>query len=221
MIKLEEIENAGHIVIVTNNATFPLANVVYSYLLTLHKKISLTSVEPITRKFAFLPWFDKVRFQLPASVDMQLNVEQESIALYRFFQEKSIKINTKMATSFYAALLLEDEKESVLYDGEKLLIIDELLKLGANSEVCYSFLREQKSLALFRLKALIFAEFILKDEGKTAQVHLNDSMLKQSGANLQDALKIAVELLEIVHVEYVVVFDQNNKEIFRKRGREI
>lgn len=216
MVELNQIKESKHIVLITDNETFPLANALYSYVLMLHKKVSLVASEDIDKKFAFLPWFDKVRKEIPSSSDLQIKITLDTLDVLEAFQLQSIKINTKMATSLYSSFLIEDEPQSVLCKDKALTAMSELVLLGADCKVCYEALRKSKSLALFRLKAQMFASFILKDEATLAEVYIDQQMLKQSGAELADAFLIAQELLEIVHVNKVVLVEKNKNKILKE-----
>ncbi|MDH4945356.1 hypothetical protein [Sulfurimonas sp. C5] len=220
MVDLNQITQSKHIVLITDNETFSLANVLYSYILTLHKKVSLISNENIAKKFAFLPWFDKVRSQVPGSSDLEIKVDLQTLKLFQEIQLSEVKINQKMATAFYSSFLIEDELHSILCNNEKLTVLGELILLGADVTECYKALRMSKSLALFRLKAVMFANFGLQDEATVAEVYVDDTSLKQSGASIEDAIVIAKELLEIAHVNKVVLVKQDENKILKEIKEE-
>ncbi|QOP41661.1 hypothetical protein [Sulfurimonas marina] len=216
MIELSKIKESKHIVLISDNKSFSLANVLYSYILTLHKKVSLVVDEELDRKFAFLPWFGKVRKQVPSSCDLEIKISLDTLGVYEEFQSESIKINAKMATAFYSSLLIEDEIKSVLCESKKLSVLSELIVLGADCQLCYRFLRESRSLALFRMRAEMFANFLLKEDGTLAEVYIDDEILKKSGASLEDAFFISKELLEIVHVDRVVLIKQDENKVIKE-----
>ncbi|MFT7859865.1 MAG: hypothetical protein ABXS93_02905 [Sulfurimonas sp.] len=213
MIENTQIAQSKHIVLITNNETFALSNALYSYILTLHKKVSLISEEKIEKKFAFLPWFDKVRKQIPSSKDLSLEPRLETLELYKELQTLGIKINAKIATSLYSSLLIEHQENDILCDSEKLTAMGELITAGADAQTAKEFLLYSNSLARFRLKAMIFAGFVLKDEARVAEAYIDDMMLKSSGADLEDAINISRELLEIAHVQKVVLVKQDEEKI--------
>lgn len=216
MIELNQITQSKHIVLIANNETFSLANVLYSYILTLHKKVSLVSTNNIDKKFAFLPWFDKVRNQVPSSCDLTIELSLDTLTLYQQFQSESIKINAKMATAFYSSFLIEGESNTLLCESEKLAVLSELILLGADCKLSYRSLRESRSLALFRLKAALFANFVLKEDATVAEVYIDDEILKKSGAGTEDAFFVSKELLEIVHVQKVVLIKQDENKILKE-----
>lgn len=210
MINQSDIQQSSHIAIITDNASFALANVLYSYILSFHKKVSLVSKESIESKFIFLPWFDKVRSNVPTSADCEIVVDFEVLDFFYFLKEQNFKINAKIATSLYATFLLEDENGKILLcNSEKLLVLAQLQEMQADSKVCYEYLRERKSLAFFRLKSYMFANLVLKKNATLAQTFIDETILKQSGATLQDAYKVCRELLEMVHVKNVQLLKQN------------
>ena len=94
--------------------------------------------------------------------------------------------------------------------------MSELIAFGADCKTCNEFLKSSKSLALFRLKSLLFANFVLKNEAKVVEVYIDEVMLKQSGANLEDALLVAQELLEIIHVHKVVLIQKDENKILKE-----
>ena len=107
IIDLENINSAKHIVITTDNAAFANASALYSYILTLHKKVSLHNSEALESRFSFLAWFDKSRIKMPTSGDEVITMSSGTRELYEFFVSNKIKINAKMATALYAGLLQE------------------------------------------------------------------------------------------------------------------
>ncbi|MEJ2372627.1 MAG: phosphoesterase, partial [Sulfurimonas sp.] len=85
MVELNQINESKHIVLIADNETFSLANALYSYVLSLHKKVSLVMNENIDKKFAFLPWFDKVRKEIPSSSDLEIKVTLDTLDLFEAF----------------------------------------------------------------------------------------------------------------------------------------
>lgn len=205
MDDLEQIQHHKHIVIIANNETFPLANALYSYILTLHKKVSLTMTEEVDKKFGFLPWFDKVRLQIPSSYDYKIELSENHYEIYQWFEEHGVKINVKMATAFYSAFLLDPEQNhKVLY---------ELDELGAQKDICIKYLKESEPLCLFRLRAYMFERFVLENSAQTLKAYVNDEMLGKSGASVRDAHVVAKELLNMVHVNKVVLVQEDTNKI--------
>jgi phosphoesterase RecJ-like protein len=212
LIDLEEIAKAKYIVIVTNNDTFCNASALYTYMLQLHKKVSLFSEFEIKKCYAFLPWFDKVRHNRPTGAEYSIDVQENS--LVSFFHDNQIKINQKMAQSLYAGLLQKAEAlQNRHLDGMFFAQMSELIDLGAQHEVCVSELFQQNSLALFRLKAKMFENMLLKDDATQSFFLYKEEYLQESGATMQDVYTVMQESLGIAHVKQAVLVDKNNKII--------
>ncbi|SFV54747.1 FIG146085: 3'-to-5' oligoribonuclease A, Bacillus type [hydrothermal vent metagenome] len=215
-INIEKITNAQHILIVADSAAFANASALYSCILTLHKKVSLQNSEPLNVNLSFLPWFDKSRLHRPSTADYIIEVDSDTLELYKFFIKNTFKINQKMATALYAGLLDRyDNFKSDECDGTIFTLISTLLGLKANKKICHEFLLQRVPLAYMRLKERLLKSLILKDEARHAFVSICDDDLKSSNTELIDAYKIMKEFLTIVHVEKVTLLksDENNKII--------
>lgn len=215
-INIEKIKSASHVLLVTKNDSFANSSALYSYILTLHKKVSLEVVEPLDNKFSFLPWFDKARQNRPSTADLIIEVESETIELYKFFDENSIKINQKMATALYTGLFIRyGAFMSSDCDGTIFAVVSRLLELKADKNMCYEFLCNRVPLSYMRLKEKLLKSLLLRDNAKHAFISVSDEDLKSSGATLTEATKIMNEFLKIVHLERVTLLksDANNKII--------
>ncbi len=76
----ETIENAEHIVLIAHinpdADSLGAASAMYTHLMRLEKKVTLFCVtERINPRLAFLPWFDKIRHQFPASADLAIGFD--------------------------------------------------------------------------------------------------------------------------------------------------
>jgi len=216
LIDSEQISNAKHILLITNNRSFANSSALYSYLLTLHKKVSLQNVEALDKNLSFVPWFEKARSVRPSTADYIIEVDDESLALYEFFTTHSIKINQKMATALYAGFYTRyDTFMSEDCDGTIFAVISALLELKADKKRCREFLSYRNSLAFTRLKVRLYNTLLLKESATHAFVSISDEDLKSSGAHLSDAYEILYEFLKIVHVKRVTLLksDENNKII--------
>ncbi len=217
LIDIKKFEESGHILLVTDNASFTNASVLYSYVLTLHKKVSLFSGEPLHTSLSYLPWFDKCRNSLPSSAEQSIRVDSDAQALYYFLKEHSIKINKKMATALYAGYLWQfDGFRSSKIDGTIFADVSELITLQAEYKKCQHFFYNEKPLAFFRLKSLLFARLLLTSDATVAQILISDDDLKQTGASMDDAYEIMKEALQIAHVQEVVLVKDDNREILRR-----
>jgi len=214
MINIQTIKEAKHICIKTQSDSFSNASALYTYILTLHKKVSLVSSESIDTKFSFLPWFDKVREMTPSSADVILDVNSKTKELYDFFAINDIKINKKMATSLYASLLMEynnfhkrDTNETVF------TLASELITLNAEYKLCREYLNNRVGLYEFRLKSILFKNFILTDNARAVEVFICNDDLRQTGAILSDVYPLLEEFFTLVHVKEVTLkkSDEKNK----------
>ena len=215
LIPIEQIDASKHILIKSDKESLAQASVLYSYFLTLHKKVSLYS-ENMDTKFSFLPWMDKVRENRVSSADMEIDSNIEILDLYNFLQDNALKINAKMATALYAGFLKRYKNlmaEDV--DGTVFAALSQLITLGADHKLCIKELYKSVPLRIIRLKSILFEKFLLQENAKVACVSINDGGLLASGASMQEAIDAAAELLNVVHVEevHLVKSDENNKII--------
>jgi len=216
LIPLKKIELAKHIVLICKEESFANANALYTYILTLHKKVSLVSDETFMSKYAFLPWHDKVRSHVPASSDMILEVSVDTLDLYAFFNENSVKINQKMATSLYAGLMMQyDCPKRSNCDSIVFTAFSELIKLGAEYKQCVKYLQNWQALSSLRLKGILYTNMSLCENATVAEVYVCDADLKRSGADMKEAKRIMSDFLSLAHVQEVRLLksDANNKII--------
>ncbi len=213
-MKIEEIQSAKHILLIANSSTFCNASALYTYILTLHKKVSLQVSEPLDKNLSFLPWFDKARKRSESNADLVIEVDDDVKALFNLLQVYKIKINIKLATALYSSLLKRYRSfRSEDCDGTVFAIASELISLKADYKTSHDFLQKRVSISSFRLKAIFFKEMIFVEEATHVKLFLSESILKASGASLQEAIEIMNEILTIVHVEKVTLYksDENNK----------
>ncbi len=76
----QAIDNARHIVLIAHinpdADSLGSASAMYTHLLRLEKKVTLFCVtERINPRLSFLPWFDKIRHQLPAKADLAISFD--------------------------------------------------------------------------------------------------------------------------------------------------
>ena len=216
LIPLQKIQNASHILMRVNSDSFANASVIYSYILTLHKKVSMSYEKDIDNKLSFLPWFSKLRGVSPSSADLVLDISSDSKELFLFLKEHKIKINQKMATALYAGLLKQFASfTSTQCDGTIFAMASELISLKAEYKICLDYLQKRVSLSSLRLKAILLKNLLLKDDARKAYLHICDEDMKVSGGTLEDAYLIMREVLNLVNVSEVLLVktDENNKII--------
>ena len=216
MLNIEKIKESKHIVIKTNNDSFANASAIYSYILTLHKKVSLYHEEDIDARLAFLPWFSKLKKIAPSSADLVIDISEEVLEYCVFFTSNEIKINKKMATSLYAGLLMRyDNFNSSETNGMVFAFASQLIELGAERKIAQKQIVKSDSLALFRLKAILYKSMLLVENATQVELYINDEELKSSGATIKDAIKITQDVLCLAHIEKVTLkkSDANMKTI--------
>jgi len=215
LIPLEQIQKYKHIVIECDDNTFPQASILYSLMLVLHKKVSLFSMEKVER-FSFLAWSDKIRLNLPSSGEYSINAEIDIVKLYIFFKENGLKINSKMATAFYAAYLKRyDNLLSSECNGTVFANLSELIEYGADHNLALKELTQKVPLSTFRLKSIVYKKLLLQNNASKAYVSLEDKDFKESGAQWDDVFEIAKEILTLVHIQevFIVQSDKNDNII--------
>ncbi len=213
-IDLQKVEQASHILLITDNSSFLNASVLYTYLLTLHKKVSLQTKEELDKMFSFVSWFDKARKITNSNAEYTVEVSDDTQALYNFLQENEIKINQKMATSLYAGMLEQFQAfRSAECDGMVFATVAQLIALKAEYKKCTAHLLYSQPLSFLRLKSLLLGMLTLKEEGSIAELFVSDKQLQESGAKLKDAYSLMDEALKLVHVKEVrlIKSDENSK----------
>jgi len=209
MVSLKAIEKAKNITILTDDDSFGDASALYTYILRLHKKVSLVSPErELHKKISCIPWFEKVKKTVNASSDLSIDLRKNQGSLYELFQVNSVSINEKMATALYASYL---QKPECYTQKKNIFALAELLRLKANHEVCMRDLKKNLPLSLFRLKAILFARLVLHENAQVAIISLEEEDFQKTGATMYDLDVIMQEVLNIAHVQRVVVVDAENE----------
>ena len=213
-IDLQKIQEASHILIIVDNSSFFNASALYSYILTLHKKVSLQTRVELPRQYSCVAWFEKVRPLAKSNADYSIEISSDTQYLYNFFVENKIKINQKMATSLYAGMLEEFHAfQSSKCDGTVFATVSQLIELKAEYKKCKEHLLYRESLSFVRLKSLLLGTLTLEEEASVALLFLSERQLQESGARLEDAYRLMHEALRVVHVKEVrlIKSDEENK----------
>ena len=219
MLEINKILEASHILITTDNSSFANANALYSYVLTLHKKVSMQYIENIDTNLSFLPWFEKARSSKAVSAEYTLTASADSKALFVFFKENNIKINSKMATSLYTGLLKRyDSFSSDDCDGTIFAISSELIALNAEYLLANQYMRKRVPLSYFRLKALLFKSMLLVESATVAELYVSELELQESGASMKDVYLLMKEPLNLVNVSKVMLYeyDKNKRTLIKE-----
>ena len=209
---IKEAEKAKHIVIKCEPEYFPQASVLYSYFLTKHKKVTLFMPKE-SSQFSFLAWYEKRRTLEIQSADCNIDANVDILTLYSFLKKEELTINKKMATALYAAILKRYDNFTVKNcDGTLFAIVSELINSGADHDMCITRMYGQKPLSFFRLKALVYKKFLLKENASVIEVVLSESDFQESGASWEMLKEIAKELLKVVHVHEVRIMKSDEKD---------
>jgi len=204
---LKDIKDARHVLIIVKDDIFlPSASALYTYVLQLHKKVSLVCLcKEVDEKFSFLPWFEKIRESAPSSADFVVELDEEIFDLYDFFEINGVKINQKISTALYASILIRyDGFTSKNIDAKIFMDASKLLSYGADHKRCVEVLN-RTTLARLRLKSIMLRKMLLKDGAKEAFFSLDEDDLKSSGATLSDAKLIIKEALKLEYVQKVIL----------------
>jgi len=215
-----DIDHAKHIVIRSDSSSFANANALYSYILSKHKKVSLVVTQKIDARFSFLPWYAKRRENIPASADLIIDMQPDTIALYDILKKKSVTINQKMATALFAGLL-EFTEGFFHANGTAFAVASELIELKADYLTCKEFLQKREPLSLFRLKSLLYENMCQSANAQIMNVYISDEDLKCSGATEQDVERLLKEVLKIVHVKEVRLYKSDDKNKILKSIKEV
>lgn len=212
---LNKITKAKKVMILSHRDSLALSSALYTYVLMQHKSVSLICEdESIETRFSFLPWFEKIKTKKILSADLEIEVRFSSLEFFAYLKNSSIKINKKMATALYGALIQEsDGFLNPDANGMVFAVAKELIESGAEYKLCTKHLLQTKSLALLRLKSLMFKSMILKNSAKEAIFKIDENDLKSSGASLRDCDEVLKEALHLPSVEFAVLKDSRDKII--------
>jgi len=212
---LQRIKEAKKVMIVSNAKSLALSSALYTYALMHHKSVSLVCEdENLDVRFSFLPWFDKIKSKKILSADLEVEIDFSSLEFFMHLKNEPLKINKKMATALYAGLLQEsDGFINPDANGMIFAMAKELIDSGAEYKLCTKKLLQTKSLALLRLKSLMFKTMVLQNNAKTAIFSICDEDLKSSGATMKDCNEVLEEALHLPWVELAVLKNSKNKVI--------
>ena len=218
---IQKIDNSKHIVLLLPNGcsvkTFGCASAFYTYILTLHKKVSLyIEKNNFDNNLSVIPWFDKVRTSFVSSSDLTISFEDKQeldispLKLYDFFIENSIKINQKMATALYASVLdYSDNFVGQNVNGILFAMVARLIELKADHIRCNKMLVDYQKYSSIRIKGRILNDFELIKDAKVAVFRFDDTMLKAYGATIKDVQICAKEILHLPTVKILMlVFEE-------------
>ncbi|MEA3228719.1 MAG: phosphoesterase, partial [Campylobacterota bacterium] len=208
---LKKIESARHIEIVVDTEFLFVGSALYTYILTLHKKVSLVcKSSDIDYKYSFLPWFGKIKKSDTPSADLSLKLSISTQNLYNYFEKSDIKINKKMATALYGGML--DESDGFRNSKIGALFFDttsRLIKSGADYRLCQKFIVEFTPLSLLRLKSILLHNMVLVNSAKVALFFISDEDLQSTGSNVREAQKIIKDAFGLPYVETAILLNSD------------
>lgn len=127
--------------------------------------------------------------------------------LYEVFESNNIKISKNMAMCLYVGVY----DDSIAFttprvDSETFRVINTLVKTGIDPSYISDNLLRRDSLARYRIMPKILNTLSLSNEGRVATVYLEDSWLKETGAEVSECDDIVNMVLNIAVVEMVAYF---------------
>ena len=209
---IQDIQTKKHIEIVVEQEKFLFsASLLYSYLLTLHKKVSFFYGEKVDYKFTFLPWIDKIKTTPTPSAELSIVVDFSAKELFEYLESLDIKINKKMATALCAELIYKSKNFlSDEVDGITFALLSKSIELGAEYKTCKDCLLLHKPLSYLRLKAKMLDSMVLKKDATIAEFVINDELLTQTGATVWMAHEIAQEAYALPYVKEIKIIKEYN-----------
>ena len=216
---IKQIQCATHIEIEVTEECLALGSAFYTYILTQHKKASFVcKTKDINLKYSFLPWFEKLRTTNYSSADLSLQIEGSAKEFFEIFSTLDIKINAKMATALYGALILEtDNFTNTKLSGTYFAIASKLVESGADYRLCIENLVKRATLSEFRLKAIMFKKMCLKESARVAFFEISEDDLKSSGTTIEDAELIMKDSFNLAYVEKaVLIYEKKKKKTIEK-----
>lgn len=220
---LEEISQARHVSIVVNTENLCVASALYTYILTLHKKVSLVCKEEhVAYKYSFLPWYEKIKTSDSPSADLTIALEILAVELYEFFQSKGISINKKMATALYAGILSDTQGFHPNHiNGINFAVSSDMIKFHADYKLVHKHMTDFTTLSSLRLKSRMLENMLLVEDARVALFTLSTEDLKFSGASLAEALENTKEAFLLPFVESVILLDSERNDVVKIIDKEI
>ena len=221
---IKKISDAKHIEIVVEKEYLYVGSALYTYILTLHKKVSLVCKEKeLGYAFSFIPWFEKIKKTDTPSADVSIKLDISSKEFYEYFKKSALPVNKKMALALYSALVYEtDGFTNSKLDGTIFAISSELIDAGADYKLAYEHIINYTSLAFLRLKSIMLGKMCLVNDTKVVLFYLRTDDLKASGTTQADAQKVMREAFSLPYVETAILLDSNQEnEVIKIINKEI
>lgn len=122
--------------------------------------------------------------------------------IYRLIQEMGVEIDQQIAQ--YIAVAIVTDTGNFRYSNTKpetLRMAADFLEMGVNTMEIYRTFIATQSLERIRLKGMVYSRFQTALDGRVAYIVIDQKMLDEIGATLDDAGSISGELRDIRGVE--------------------
>jgi hypothetical protein len=212
VIDTQAIEKAKHIAVIVDEKSFAHGSAIYSYLLQLHKKVTLVSEVPLAKKLSCLAWYKDVRNALPQGAEYVLKVECEALELYHYLQNCGAKINEKIAQALYVALFMERNLFAPSLEQERVAVASQLLEVACEAPACFNQVVRTRSLAELRLKAKLLQRAVLRADATQAWVEICEDDFKQTATQHKDIMVCVEDLFCLPYVQEVIFTDSQTKQ---------
>jgi nanoRNase/pAp phosphatase (c-di-AMP/oligoRNAs hydrolase) len=205
---------------VVDEKSFALGSALHSYILQLHKKVTLVCKGKLPHKFACVAWYKDVKTSLPSSAEYIYEVACESLEVYHYFRDNGVKINQKMAHALYVALFMERDLFAIDMQSTRLAIASELLVVAPNAPACLKQVLQTYSLAQLRLKAKLLQSMLLKADAQEAWVYIDKDDFIKTGAHQEDITLCLEDIFALPYVKEVFFVSQNTQEKIKTVKKE-
>lgn len=212
---MQKIEKAKYIELVTTKENLFVASSIYTYILTLHKKVSLVmESKNIPRKYTFLPWVEKIKTAHSKSADEVIEIDFTIIECMVYLIEKKIKINQKMSTALYGGLLdYTNGFQNTKTDGMAFAYAKILVEANAEVNLANDFIMKEKSLSFMRLKGYMLSNMLLCNNATQVSFIMKMDILKTYNVTIEDIYEVMQEAFRLPYIKESILIDEDNQII--------
>lgn len=144
--------------------------------------------------------------------------------VYKVLTYLDIKIDEKIATSIYTGIVTDTGSFAYNNTNEQTLsIASDLLKLGANREIIYKNIYQNKSINEIHFLGNMLKDIKLEFDGKVGMLDVKDEILKKYNLNYNQVDELINKLREIKGVEIAILLKEISEEevkvSFRAKGK--
>ena len=210
---IEKINNSQYIELETTEKNLFVTSALYTYILTLHKKVSFVmDTKEIERKYTFLPWIEKIKTSHSKSADVVLNIDIEITECIKYFYEQKLKINQKMATALYGGLVeYTNGFQNAKTNGMVFAYAKILLEANADNHIVNNFILREKSLGYMRFHGYMLENMLLCNDATQAHFTITQDILKQYGVVMENVYEIMQEAFRLPYIKESILLDRENK----------